>query len=83
MLFAPHLSSEDASSPTDGSVSGAAGQTAPQLLTFLRSDTAVVIIDPQNDVLSEKGLAWPLLPEDKIACICGGLLSSDIHLRQF
>jgi nicotinamidase-related amidase len=26
-------------------------------------DTAVVIIDPQNDVLSENGLAWPLLHE--------------------
>jgi nicotinamidase-related amidase len=24
-----------------------------------KSDTAVVFIDPQNDVLSEKGLAWP------------------------
>ena len=28
-----------------------------------RGDTAVVMIDPQNDVLSEKGLAWPLLRE--------------------
>src|SRR5271166_6241994 len=28
-----------------------------------KSDTAVVFIDPQNDVLSEKGLAWPLLHE--------------------
>jgi len=26
--------------------------------TFDRSDTAVVFIDPQNDVLSEKGAAW-------------------------
>ncbi|MGA8655256.1 MAG: hypothetical protein WB586_03840, partial [Chthoniobacterales bacterium] len=26
-------------------------------------DTAVVFIDPQNDVLSEKGLAWPLVRE--------------------
>ncbi len=32
-------------------------------LTLNRADTAVVIIDPQNDVLSEKGLAWPLLHE--------------------
>lgn len=32
-------------------------------LSINRSDTAVVIIDPQNDVLSEKGLAWPLLHE--------------------
>jgi nicotinamidase-related amidase len=32
-------------------------------VTLNRSDTAVVIIDPQNDVLSEKGLAWPLLHE--------------------
>ena len=28
-----------------------------------RSDTAVVFIDPQNDILSEKGLSWPLLHE--------------------
>jgi len=28
-----------------------------------RTDTAVVLIDPQNDVLSETGLAWPLLHE--------------------
>jgi hypothetical protein len=26
-----------------------------------KSDTAVVFIDPQNEVLSETGLAWPLL----------------------
>jgi nicotinamidase-related amidase len=28
-----------------------------------RKDTAIVFIDPQNDVLSEKGLAWPLVRE--------------------
>jgi len=28
-----------------------------------RSDTAVVLIDPQNEVLSESGLAWPLVHE--------------------
>ena len=27
------------------------------------AETAVVFIDPQNDVLSERGLAWPLLHE--------------------
>jgi len=32
-------------------------------MNFDRNDTAVVFIDPQNDVLSEKGLAWPLLHE--------------------
>ena len=26
-----------------------------------KGDTAVVFIDPQNDVLSEKGLSWPLV----------------------
>ncbi len=26
-----------------------------------RDDTAVVFIDPQNEVLSEKGLAWSLV----------------------
>lgn len=28
-----------------------------------RDDTAVVFIDPQNEVLSENGLAWPLVRE--------------------
>jgi nicotinamidase-related amidase len=28
-----------------------------------RRDTALVIIDPQNEVLSETGKAWPLLRE--------------------
>jgi hypothetical protein len=28
-----------------------------------REDTAIVFIDPQNEVLSEKGLAWPLVHE--------------------
>ena len=28
-----------------------------------RTDTAVVLIDPQNEVLSETGIAWPLLHE--------------------
>ena len=28
-----------------------------------REDTAIVIIDPQNEVLSENGLAWPLVRE--------------------
>ena len=26
-----------------------------------RNDSALVIIDPQNDVLSEKGISWPLV----------------------
>jgi nicotinamidase-related amidase len=28
-----------------------------------RTDTALVIIDPQNDVLSDKGTSWPLLAQ--------------------
>lgn len=32
-------------------------------LTLEKSTTAVVFIDPQNDVLSEKGLSWPLVRE--------------------
>lgn len=30
-------------------------------MKFHKSDTAVVIIDPQNDVLSEHGISWPLV----------------------
>jgi len=32
-------------------------------LNFDKNDTAVVFIDPQNEVLSEIGLGWPLLHE--------------------
>ena len=32
-------------------------------MNFDKSDTAVVFIDPQNDVLSENGISWPLLHE--------------------
>jgi hypothetical protein len=28
-----------------------------------KNDTAVVFIDPQNEVLSDRGLAWPLVHE--------------------
>ena len=30
-------------------------------MVFDRSDTALVVIDPQNDVLSEKGVSWGLV----------------------
>src|SRR5205085_6177293 len=32
-------------------------------MDFNKSDTALVIIDPQNDVLSEKGVSWGLVGE--------------------
>ena len=32
-------------------------------MNFDRANTAVVLIDPQNDLLSKTGLAWPLLHE--------------------
>jgi nicotinamidase-related amidase len=32
-------------------------------MQFDPTDTAVVFVDPQNDVLSETGLAWPLVRE--------------------
>lgn len=32
-------------------------------MNFDKNDTAVVFIDPQNEVLSKKGLAWPLVHE--------------------
>lgn len=38
--------------------SGTAVAAEPQGLTFRGTDTAVVFIDPQNDVLSEKGANW-------------------------
>ena len=42
---------------------GAAKTESTPSLKLDKTDTAVVIIDPQNDVLGEKGLAWPLLHE--------------------
>jgi hypothetical protein len=30
-------------------------------LDLNNGDTALVVIDPQNDVLSEKGVSWPLV----------------------
>ena len=30
-------------------------------MRFNKADTALVIIDPQNDVLSERGISWPLV----------------------
>jgi nicotinamidase-related amidase len=35
----------------------------PSRLVLDRKDTALVVIDPQNDVLSEKGISWGLLGE--------------------
>jgi nicotinamidase-related amidase len=32
-------------------------------MKFQREDTAIVFIDPQNEVLSEKGGAWPMVHE--------------------
>ena len=40
-----------------------AATTAGPSLSLRQSDTAVVFIDPQNDVLSESGLAWEAVRE--------------------
>ena len=32
-------------------------------MNLSKNDTAVVFTDPQNEVLSERGLGWPLLRE--------------------
>ncbi len=32
-------------------------------MEFHKSDTALVVIDPQNDVLSEGGVSWELVGE--------------------
>ena len=40
------------------SLPGAAVAAETQAMTFQNADTAVVFIDPQNDVLSEKGANW-------------------------
>ena len=58
-LFVPNVVAESSEDKQAASVS----KESTRSLTLNRADTAVVIIDPQNDVLSEKGLAWPLLHE--------------------
>jgi nicotinamidase-related amidase len=51
----------------DAQVSGQAASDATSAQTsklrLERENTAVVFIDPQNDVLSETGLSWPLVHE--------------------
>jgi nicotinamidase-related amidase len=59
-LFAPRKAIAEA---FGGARSGQASPAPPSSLTLEKSDTAVVFIDPQNDVLSEKGLSWPLVRE--------------------
>src|SRR5215831_17915545 len=36
----------------------AAAAAEPSIMSIQKTDTAVVFIDPQNDVLSEKGVNW-------------------------
>ena len=36
---------------------------SPVTLVLDRKDTALVVIDPQNDVLSENGVSWPLVSD--------------------
>jgi nicotinamidase-related amidase len=42
---------------------GPASPLPSSAMNLGKTDTAVVFIDPQNDVLSEKGLGWPILHE--------------------
>jgi nicotinamidase-related amidase len=42
---------------------GTAVAAEPKVMNVQRTDTAVVFIDPQNDVLSEKGAAWEAVGE--------------------
>ncbi|MGA9671479.1 MAG: cysteine hydrolase [Terracidiphilus sp.] len=58
-LFVSNIAAE----ASGGEQSGSASTQPTRSLKLDKADTAVVIIDPQNDVLSEKGLAWPLLHE--------------------
>ena len=58
-LFVSNIAAE----ASGGEQSGSASTQPTRSLKLDKADTAVVIIDPQNDVLSERGLAWPLLHE--------------------
>lgn len=55
---------EAAAATSDASSKNAVANLGERFgLTFDPSDTAVVYTDPQNEVLSEKGIAWPLVRE--------------------
>jgi hypothetical protein len=54
-LALPLVRGQDATQGAQNQVEGG--------VTIHKSDTAVVFIDPQNEVLSETGKAWPLLHE--------------------
>ena len=47
-----------------------------------KSDTAVVFIDPQNEVLSERGLAWPLVHESLTKTILSRIWNASSKLRR-
>ncbi|OYD88975.1 hypothetical protein CDG77_20740 [Nostoc sp. 'Peltigera membranacea cyanobiont' 213] len=38
-------------------------QARRKSMNINKNDTAVVVIDPQNDILSEKGVSWDLVGE--------------------
>ena len=57
---AAFMAAEDLFAAEPGKSTGAAMGSSMRLEKI---DTAVVFIDPQNDVLSEKGLSWPLVHE--------------------
>ena len=54
-LFSTQRSNGEAPESASGSGSPSSEHSG---ISLLRSDTAVVFIDPQNDVLSEKGASW-------------------------
>lgn len=58
-LFAPHTVAED----FVGRPGEEATPAPSSAISLDKSDTAVVFIDPQNEVLSETGLSWPLVHE--------------------
>ncbi len=59
-------------------------------MQFSQNDTALVVIDPQNDVLSETGVSWALVGAsvkenntvENLATFCGceGAGLSSLHL---
>jgi nicotinamidase-related amidase len=51
--------------PGQSPAQGQPGKTtlSDYTMVFDRKDTALVVIDPQNDVLSEKGISWELLSD--------------------
>lgn len=63
IAFGPKILGEAFAASSDKPQSGVVDRGERSGFSFNKDETAIVIIDPQNEVLSEKGLAWGAVGE--------------------